>query len=147
MTAITLNNISKSFGTKLLFENVTATFNAGAKYGLTGPNGSGKTTLLKIIMKMVEPLTGTVSLPDRVGILRQNIEDYHDITVVMRSSWATSGCGMTSRKSATPLYDVEMTDQVGMRLGDLGGNHRRKNGTTLPNRMPEMLLSGMGIQA
>ena len=74
---ITLNKISKSFGSKVLFDDVTITFNAGNRYGLTGPNGAGKTTLLKIIMGIEEPTSGSVTLPDKVGILRQNIEDYH----------------------------------------------------------------------
>ncbi|MCB1119261.1 MAG: ATP-binding cassette domain-containing protein, partial [Chlamydiia bacterium] len=47
---ITLDKISKSFGSKVLFEDVTMTFNVGNRYGLTGPNGAGKTTLLKIMM-------------------------------------------------------------------------------------------------
>ena len=73
---ITLSKVSKSFGSRILFDDVTITFNAGNRYGLTGPNGAGKTTLLKIIMGIEEPTSGTVTLPDRVGILRQNIEDY-----------------------------------------------------------------------
>ena len=70
---ITLSKVSKSFGSRILFEDVTMTFNAGNRYGLTGPNGAGKTTLLKIIMGSEEPTSGTVTLPDRVGILRQDI--------------------------------------------------------------------------
>ncbi|MGE5196259.1 MAG: ATP-binding cassette domain-containing protein, partial [Anaerolineae bacterium] len=47
---ITLNSITKKIGSRVLFENITATFNEGNRYGLTGPNGSDKSTLLKIIM-------------------------------------------------------------------------------------------------
>ncbi len=65
----------------VLFEDVTMTFNAGNRYGLTGPNGAGKTTLLKIIMGFEEPTSGTITLPDRVGILRQNIEAYKDFNI------------------------------------------------------------------
>ena len=47
---ITLEKISKKIGSRILFENVTFTFNDGCRYGLTGPNGSGKSTLPKIVM-------------------------------------------------------------------------------------------------
>ena len=82
---ITLSKISKSFGSRILFDDVTITFNAGNRYGLTGPNGSGKTTLLKIIMGFEEPTSGTITMPDRVGILRQNIEAYKNERVASRS--------------------------------------------------------------
>ena len=74
---ITLNKISKKVGPRLLFDEVTITFNSGARYGLTGPNGSGKSTLLKIILGLEEPTSGSVILPRRVGFLKQNIEDFH----------------------------------------------------------------------
>jgi len=72
---ITLENISKRIGGRTLFEDVTFTFNDGCRYGLTGPNGSGKSTLLKIIMGTESQTTGTVSLPKKVGFLKQRIED------------------------------------------------------------------------
>src|ERR1700722_5930135 len=79
---ITLAKVSKSFGSRILFDNVTITFNSGNRYGLTGPNGAGKTTLLKIMMGMEEATAGTISLPDKVGILRQNIEAFRDMQVL-----------------------------------------------------------------
>ena len=79
---ITVNSVTKKVGTRLLFEDVTVTFNVGARYGLTGPNGAGKSTLLKIIKGEVEPTSGTVSLPPKIGFLKQNIEDYAEQKVI-----------------------------------------------------------------
>ena len=45
---ITLEKISKKIPNRTLFDDVCATFNSGARYGLTGPNGAGKSTLMKI---------------------------------------------------------------------------------------------------
>src|ERR1700677_371684 len=79
---ITLTKISKKVGPRLLFENINVSFNAGNRYGLTGPNGSGKSTLMKIMMGLEEPNEGTVTLPRKVGFLKQNIEDFKDQDVI-----------------------------------------------------------------
>lgn len=143
MSAITLNKISKSFGSRILFEDVTITFNPGNRYGLTGPNGAGKSTLLKIVMGLEEPLSGSVNLPDRVGILRQNIEDFRNdkvldvIVMGNRRLWDA----LTERDK---LYEKEMTHEVGMRLGELEGIIAEENGYSAESDA-EILLSGMGI--
>jgi ATPase subunit of ABC transporter with duplicated ATPase domains len=141
---ITLNQITKSFGSRTLF-SVTMSFNPGNRYGLTGPNGAGKTTLLKIIMGMEEPTSGNVTLPTRVGILRQNIEDFRDMVVrdvVMMGNkrlWDALG-------ERDALYEEEMTDEIGMRLGDLEGIIAEEDGYSAESNA-EVLLSGMGIPA
>jgi len=140
---ITLKNISKSFGSRTLFENVDLTFQSGNRYGLTGPNGCGKSTLLKIIMGEEEATTGTVSLPEQVGMLRQNIEDFRDYKVIDVVIMGNTRLwdALTERDS---LYEVEMTDEVGMRLGDLEGIIAEEDGYTAEPDA-EVLLSGMGL--
>lgn len=140
---ITLNKISKSFGSKILFDDVTMTFNMGNRYGLTGPNGAGKTTLLKIIMGLEEPTSGTVTLPDRVGILKQNIEDYKDekvLDVIIMGNKRLWG----ALKERDALYEVEMSDDVGMRLGEIEGIIAEEDGYSAEANA-EVFLSGMGI--
>lgn len=140
---ITLNQISKSFGSRILFENVTITFNAGNRYGLTGPNGAGKTTLLKIMMGFEEPTSGTVTLPDRVGILRQNIADFKDyrtLDVVIMGNQRL----WKALRERDELYEVEMSDDIGMRLGELEGIIGEEDGYSADSNA-EALLAGMGI--
>ncbi len=140
---ITLKEISKKVGPRLLFDDVSMTFSSGCRYGLTGPNGAGKSTLLKIIMGIEEPTSGSVSLPRRVGFLRQNIEDFRNFKVVdvvimgNKRLWDA----MAERDS---LYDVEMTDEVGIRLGELEEIVCDEDGYSAESEA-EVLLNGMGI--
>lgn len=142
---ITLHELSKSFGSRVLFEMVTVTFKEGNRYGLTGPNGAGKSTLLKMLMGWEEPSSGSVSLPDKVGILRQNIEDYRNFSaldvVIMGNQrlWDTL-------QERDRLYEEEMTDDIGMRLGELEEIVAEEDGYTAESDA-EVLLLGMGIPA
>lgn len=140
---ITLNKISKSFGSRVLFDDVTITFNAGNRYGLTGPNGCGKSTLMKIIMGLEEPTSGTVTLPDRVGLLRQNIEDFAEFKVLDVVIMGNQRL-WKALEERNALYEVEMTDDVGMRLGELEGIVAEEDGYSAEANAEE-LLSGMGI--
>src|ERR1700690_1661322 len=108
---ITLSKVSKSFGSRILFDDVTMTFNAGNRYGLTGPNGAGKTTLLKIIMGLEEPTSGNITLPDRVGILKQDIETYKEQKVLDVIIMGNQRLWKALQERDT-LYDMEMSDEV-----------------------------------
>ena len=141
---ITLTHISKRFGGRTLFEDVTMTFNEGSRYGLTGPNGCGKSTLLKIVMGLEDPTTGSVALPDKVGYLKQNIEDFKDFdvidTVIMGNVrlWSTF-------EERDRLYEGEMTDEVGVRLGELEEVIGNEDGYMAESGAEELLI-GMGIE-
>jgi ABC transport system ATP-binding/permease protein len=63
---INAQNISKAFGAKPLFQEVSFTISEGDRIGLIGPNGSGKSTLLRILAGMEEPDTGDLSIRKRV---------------------------------------------------------------------------------
>ena len=141
--SITVDNLSKSFGSRVLFNEVSVAFNPGNRYGLTGPNGAGKSTFLKIVMGMIEPNSGAVSLPERVGMLRQNIEDFRDMVVldvvIMGNSrlWA-------AMEERDRLYEGEITDEIGMRLGELEEVVADEDGYTAEANAEELLV-GSGI--
>lgn len=59
---VKLDNVSMSFENKTLFSDLTLDIEPGSKIGIIGPNGSGKTTLLKVILGMVQPSSGKVSI-------------------------------------------------------------------------------------
>lgn len=140
---ITISSVSKSFGGKVLFDNVNATFLPGNRYGLTGPNGAGKTTLLKIIMKMEEPNSGIISLPSRVGILKQNIEDFKDVKVLDAVMMGNQRLWQAFVERDR-LYEEEITDAIGIRLGELEEIIAEEDGYSAEAEA-QSLLQGMGI--
>src|SRR5512133_2563122 len=75
---ISVQNVTKAFGPKKLFEDVDVSFAPGNRYGLTGPNGAGKTTFMKILAGDEEPDTGKILRPKKLGILRQDHFKYED---------------------------------------------------------------------
>lgn len=141
---LTLDRVSKVVGgNKTLFEEVTITFNQGARYGLTGPNGSGKSTLMKMIMGQEEPTTGSITLPKRLGYLRQNLQEFHgkivrDV-VIMGNHRLWEALEERER-----LYDGEMDDAVGMRLGELEEVIADEDGYSAESEA-EVILEGMHV--
>ncbi|MBI3508585.1 MAG: ABC-F family ATP-binding cassette domain-containing protein [Chlamydiia bacterium] len=140
---ITLEKISKRVGKRTLFEDVSFTFNTGCRYGLTGPNGSGKSTLLKIVMGTEPPTTGTVTLPRKVGFLKQRIEDFKD-HLVIDTVIMGNGRLWEALQERERLYGEEMTDAIGIRLGELEEVVADEDGYTAESEA-EVLLIGMGI--
>ena len=56
-----LSSLTKGFGDRTLFENVTWRLSAGDRVGLCGPNGAGKTTLLRMLAGQDEPDAGAIT--------------------------------------------------------------------------------------
>jgi len=65
---ITIQNLSKSYGARTLFENVSLSINRGEKIGLVGPNGTGKSTLFSFILGEISPSGGTIQVLRDISI-------------------------------------------------------------------------------
>jgi sulfate-transporting ATPase len=61
-------SISKAFGDKVLFENLSFSLPKGGIVGVIGPNGAGKTTLFKMIVGKEKPDSGTIAIGDTVKL-------------------------------------------------------------------------------
>ncbi|MFK8053451.1 MAG: ABC transporter ATP-binding protein [Woeseiaceae bacterium] len=62
MKAISVENVSKSFGAVRAIESITFDVPAGTVFGFLGPNGAGKTTLMRLLLGLLRPDTGTIAL-------------------------------------------------------------------------------------
>jgi ATPase subunit of ABC transporter with duplicated ATPase domains len=144
MASIQVQTVTKSYGSKKLFEDVTVTFGEGRRFGLTGPNGAGKSTFMKILAGDLEPDNGTVARPEKTSVLKQEqfaFEDNRVLDVVLMGNkrlWAA-----IAEKEA--LYALpSLTDEQGERLGELEAVVSEEDGYTA-EADAATLLSGLGI--
>ncbi|MCL4790422.1 MAG: ABC-F family ATPase [Gammaproteobacteria bacterium] len=145
---ITTANITMQFGAKPLFENVSAKFGGGNRYGLIGANGCGKSTFMKILGGDLAPTAGNVDLDTgaRLGKLRQDqfaFEEYPVLDTVFMGHaelWAI-------KQERDRIYALpEMSEEDGMRVGELETLFAELDGYTAESRASE-LLRGVGIPA
>src|SRR5271167_1972373 len=141
---ISVSNVTMRYGQKLLFEDVSVTFTSGRRYGLTGPNGSGKSTFMKVLTGELDAQKGIVVRPRKLGILRQDqfaFDAYRVIdTVIMGNAplWA-------ALEERDRIYEkAELTDEDGMRLGELEGVIGDEDGYTA-EADAAILLDGLDI--
>ena len=84
MNLLTVENMSKSYTERMLFNQITFGINENEKIGVIGINGTGKSTLLKIIAGIEEPDSGTVisGKKVRIGYLPQNPAFDENLTIL-----------------------------------------------------------------
>src|SRR5499425_3126152 len=145
---ISVNNITMQYAARVLFDDVTCTFMVGRRYAISGPNGAGKSTLMKILTGELEPTKGNVTRPKRIGVLRQDqfaFDEYRVIdTVIMGNAplWEA----LEERDALYAKPHDELTNEDGMRLGELEGTVGEEGGYTA-EADAGVLLDGLGIDA
>jgi ATP-binding cassette, subfamily F, member 3 len=103
---LTLADVSKSYGTRTLFEDVSLFIARSDRYGLVGPNGAGKTTLFNLILGEESPDTGTIEWERgaNFGFLPQESAPVAEETVL---EIATSGRKLVPETDDD--YDIDWT--------------------------------------
>lgn len=144
MASIQVQEVTKVYGLKKLFIDVSVNFSSGRRYGITGPNGAGKSTFLKILSGELEPDTGSVFRPKRTGVLKQDhfmYESWRVLDVVISGNqplWEA-----LEEKQAL-LAQSEHSDADGVRLGEIECVIAEEDGYSAEADAGE-LLSGLGI--
>jgi ATPase subunit of ABC transporter with duplicated ATPase domains len=144
---IVLDKLTKRFGPKVLFENVSMQFDPGKRYGLTGANGAGKSTLLKMLSGLEDSDTGSITIPGnlRLGVLKQNHFEY-DRERILDTVLMGNKVLWDALQEKERLLAGEVTDEVGVRLGELEGTIAEENGYSAESEAAELLV-GLGILA
>ena len=143
---ISVSNLTKSFGAKTLFENVSVQFTPGNRYGLTGPNGCGKSTFMKILHGEEEATRGEIQLPKRVGVLRQDQFRYDKNRIIDTVLMGNPALWAALEERERLYQEPDITIEMGMRLAELEGVVADENGYVAEQQAAE-LLQGIGIPA
>ncbi|GAA4888156.1 ABC-F family ATPase [Ferrimonas pelagia] len=145
---ISTANITMQFGAEPLFENISAKFGNGNRYGLIGANGCGKSTFMKILTGELTPTSGNVSVTpgQKVGTLSQDqfaFEQYSVVDAVIMGDtqlWAV-------KQERERIYSLpEMSEADGMKVAELESEFAEMDGYTAESRAEEILLEA-GIDA
>lgn len=130
MNLLTIENMSKSFTDKVLFDKVSLGINEGDRIGVIGINGTGKSTLLKMIAGLEEPDEGTVTKGKTVKIeyLAQNPEFDDQKTILQNSihgKTADEEYRNLEGEARSMLEKLGITDVDG-RIDTLSGGQRKR---------------------
>lgn len=131
---ISLHDVSMVRQRRQILTNVNFTVNEGDFVAITGPNGGGKTTLLRIILGLLSPTSGNVSLREglRIGYLPQkNMIDSHfpiSVTEVVSSGLlSTKYSKETIREKVEKTINlVELTEHAHRPIGELSGGQLQR---------------------
>src|SRR2546430_4137860 len=141
---ISVQGVSMRFGSKVLFEDVTTTFSAGRRYGLTGPNGAGKSTFMKLLTGEQPPQRGTVARPPKVGVLRQDQFAFDAFRVIDAVIMGNQRLWSALQEREQLYAKSDLTDAEGMRLGELEGIVGDEDGYEAESNAA-ILLQGLDI--
>ena len=127
---VSLQHISKSFGSQKVLNDVSLEIPAGQIVGLLGPNGAGKSTLMKILIGLWSADSGTVSAPSRIGYLPENNPLYEEMYVTeylqFMAKMTNDKCQMTN---VDALIDkVGLTPERHKHIRELSKGYRQRVG-------------------
>jgi ATPase subunit of ABC transporter with duplicated ATPase domains len=113
-------NLKKTFGARVLFQDINLKLDTGKRYGLIGANGAGKTTFLKILSGQEEATEGEVQVQNgkKIGTLSQNQFAYEEFSIFDTVLLGNKRL-YDAIKEKEKLYLEEYTDEIGERLGEL----------------------------
>tara|TARA_X000000950_G_scaffold37415_1_gene39992 strand:- start:354 stop:2231 length:1878 start_codon:yes stop_codon:yes gene_type:complete len=140
---LSVENISKSFGERVLFEGLNFGLNYGDKVALIANNGSGKTSMLKIIAGKDVPGTGKVTLRNgiRIGYLEQEpvFNEKFTINELLYSSNAEVVKIIREYESALEMQTNDYNDTTAERFEKASLEMEKANGWNFDNELKQIL--------
>ncbi len=133
--AVSVDGVSKSFGSLKALDSVSLRVRAGEVYGLLGPNGSGKTTLIRMLVGLILPDSGSVTvlgtrMPDvailgRVGYMTQQAALYPDLSVEENVRFFAA-VNQAESQVDEALHFVELWDRRRSIVSEVSGGMRQR---------------------
>jgi len=154
MDALELNGVCKTFGQVRAVDNLTARIPAGSIYGFLGPNGAGKTTTLRMIMNIICPDAGSISVfgnnltekaKSHIGYMPEERGLYRKMTVsgILAFFGALKGLTSSELGRVVPawLKRIELSDRANKKIEDLSrGMHQKLQFAATVINEPDLLI-------
>ena len=144
-TVIEANNLTKSYGDKLLFENLSFSLPPGGIVGIIGPNGAGKTTLFRMITGQETPDSGSIRIGDTVKLAY--VDQSRDALEGSKNVWEEISQGNEKfyfgknevlTRAYVGAFNFKGADQQ-KKVGPLSGGERNRG------HMAKMLVRGGNV--
>ncbi len=129
---IEMNGVSKAYGDRLLFENLTFSLPPAGIVGVIGPNGAGKSTLFKLITGQVQADSGETVIGETVQL--SYVDQEHDNllpdksvfqTISDGNDWVMLGGKQTNARAYVSRFNFGGSDQE-KKVGNLSGGERNR---------------------
>ncbi|WOA53191.1 energy-dependent translational throttle protein EttA [Dickeya solani] len=125
-----VQNITKSYGDRVLIDNLSLAIPKGAIVGIIGPNGAGKSTLFRMLSAQEQPDSGTISLGETVQLA--SVDQFRDKMDGSKTVWEEISDGQDimrignfeiPSRAYVGRFNFKGVDQ-GKRIGELSGGER-----------------------
>lgn len=147
------HDLHKYFGPIHAVDGLSLTVQSGEVYGLLGPNGSGKTTLIRLLVGLLKPTSGAVSILghampakeilSQVGYMTQASALYEDLTVRENVAFFGEMCGGVSHAQVDEAVSlVDLTGRASSLVRTISGGMRQRTSLAcaVAHRPPLLLL-------
>jgi len=144
---ISVNNVTLSFGKRVLFDEVNIGFTRGNCYGVIDANGAGKSTFLKILSGEIEPNKGTVDITpgERMAVLKQNHFEFDEQTVLNTVLMGHKKMWEVMHEKDAIYLNPDATEDDYMKAGHLEAEFGEMGGYTAESDAAT-LLSELGVK-
>src|SRR5207247_8807631 len=142
MVEISIESLTKHYGTLVALDNVSLKVASGEVFGLLGPNGAGKSTLLKTLVGILRPTSGTIRIdaidivvePEKakrmIGYLPENPSLYTGLTTLELLQFVGKIRGvddeMLEREISEPLKSFGLEEKRNRLLGRASKGMKQK---------------------
>jgi ATP-binding cassette subfamily F protein 3 len=149
---ISIQQVSKRFGGRVLFREASLRIGMEDRVALVGPNGAGKTTLIEMIAGRVMPDSGTIAINKKavIGYLTQELEAHRGKTVL--EEVLSGGADVSSIEHHLRLLEEEIAtaspeaaEELLAHYGELQSKYEQLGGYSLEARAKEILF-GLGFK-
>jgi len=129
---IEVQGVSKSFGDKLLYENVSFSLPPAGIVGIIGPNGAGKTTMFKLITGQLSPDSGSFEVGETVKLAYVD-QEHNQLqaeksvfeTISDGNDWVMLGGKQSNARAYVSKFNFNGADQE-KKIGNLSGGERNR---------------------